>query len=265
MGAPALGGFIYERFGPKAVAGLLELVLVIDLIMRLLIVEPESKVASPIPEIDSALPARTETSPLLESSGTLEDPVNLNQVGVLFRWVPILNCFKESSFAASIFLTTINAGLVGAFNATIPLHGKDVFGFDATGAGLLLLPIAVSRVIAGPVGGRLVDKVGSRKVATIGYGLMTIGLFLFRAISVLPRTAEIALFGVLLTFCGAGLSIVGSGTWVEGMTAARRYTLANPHLFWKDGPYASLQALNMMTFQIGLAVGPLIAGALRQW
>jgi hypothetical protein len=94
---------------------------------------------------------------------------------------------------------------------------------------------------------------------------MGVGLALFPAIELLSRRLQIAAFGGLLALIGIGLAVVASGTWVEGMVAVRRYHLAKPHLFWKGGPYASLQALNMTAFQIGLAVGPLVAGVLRDW
>jgi nitrate/nitrite transporter NarK len=268
MIAPAIGGFIFERFGPMAVIGMLEMILLIDLVLRILIIEPEG--SSNTIEGASVTPNSSEShqdehTPLMGSHSVVESSRETDQVHVIFRWMPILNCFEDPSVVASFMLTIVNAGLIGAFNATIPLHGKDAFGFEATGAGLLLLPIAISRVIASPMGGRLVDRVGCRKVATVGYGLMTFGLSLFPAISFLPRPFEIAIFGVLLALCGTGLAVVGPGTWVESMTSVQRYHAANPHLFWEDGPYASLQALNMMNFQIGLAIGPIIAGGLRDW
>jgi MFS family permease len=268
MGAPALGGFIYDRFGPLAVVGLIEGILAIDLILRLLIAEPGNgeQASDEAPQEEAGA---NETAPLHPTGPRCEMFADASKragsTSTLFSWIPILHCFEDLPFTASVALTTINATLMGAFNATIPLHGKEHFGFDSTGAGLLLLPIAVARVIAGPLGGHLVDRIGSRKVAVAGYLVMSTGLFLVPATMSMSKALAVASLAALLALAGTGLAVVGSACWVEGMCAVRRYHAAHWYLFGDAGPYASLQALNMMTFQLGLAVGPLAAGALRDW
>jgi predicted MFS family arabinose efflux permease len=265
MVAPALGGFIFDRSGPFGVVGFIECILLVDLILRLLMNEPPPAVNTLQSDQPSCVrPFPDDTTPLIEIQ-LGKDKRSREDQNIIFRLAPILNCFEDPSLLISLVFTTINAALVGGFNATIPLHAKDHFGLDATGAGLTLLPIAISRVVAGPIGGRLVDQIGSRKVAVVGYTLLASSLFMFRFISIRSQTFEIIAFAVLLSACGTGMAIVGPATWIEGMTAVRKYHHANTHLFWVAGPYASLQAINNIAFEIGLLIGPLIAGGLREW
>ncbi|UOF89459.1 MFS transporter [Fodinisporobacter ferrooxydans] len=61
----------------------------------------------------------------------------------------------------------ISAVLIG-INAYVPLWIQGVLGYSATGSGLTLTPMSISWTLGAIVGGRLMLKIGSRKVALIG-------------------------------------------------------------------------------------------------
>lgn len=56
----------------------------------------------------------------------------------------------------------------------LPLYLQDLRGLTALDTGLLLLPQGLAIAVAGPIGGRLADKIGPRVVVLFGFVLLTI-------------------------------------------------------------------------------------------
>ena len=69
-------------------------------------------------------------------------------------------------------------GLMGSI-FLIPIFASAFMGLDATGTGLLFIPMSVCMVIAAQLGSRLTGKVRSHIVITFSTGVAAIGLFLF--------------------------------------------------------------------------------------
>jgi hypothetical protein len=63
--------------------------------------------------------------PLTGSQTTASELPEDNQVHIVLRVVPILNCFEDSLFVASILLIHAIAVLMGAFNAMIPTYKRE--------------------------------------------------------------------------------------------------------------------------------------------
>lgn len=55
----------------------------------------------------------------------------------------------------------------------LPLYLQQLRGLTALETGILLLPQGLCIAVAGPIGGRLVDKIGARPVVMFGFGLLT--------------------------------------------------------------------------------------------
>jgi hypothetical protein len=74
------------------------------------------------------------------------------------------------------------------------------------------------------------------------------------------------IYGALLGFCGVGLAGIGAPGMVEAGAVVEKYYKANPEFFGREkgGPYAQLYGLQSMVFSAGLAIGPELAGQLRE-
>lgn len=300
--APLLGGVLYEKTGYAGVFGIGLAVLGVDFIMRLLVIE--KKVArrydaaadtQHVPDLETTAsrgrdsiepgPGREaaaavvaaaanqregggeeggEEEPLLGGKKE-EDPFRLSKdQSALARKVTILPCLANTRLAIAFLVAFVQAVLLGSFDATVPTAARELFGFDPLRAGLLFLPLGATDLVVGPAAGWFVDRYGVKPGAVAGYGYLAPVLVLLR----LPRPGggqdEMLLYGGLLGLCGVGLAVIGAPSLVEAGTVVQRYYEANPDFFGGQGPYAQLYGLNSMVFSLGLAVGPALAGGLKQ-
>lgn len=109
--------------------------------------------------------------------------------------------FKNRMFAFSNLAALIS--YMGIFSVVflLSLYLQFIKGFDPRVVGLILVVQTVFMVIMSPIAGRLSDKIEPRKLATLGMGIITIGLLIFALI-----TAETSLYLIIL-----GLAILGTG------------------------------------------------------
>ncbi|KAK8163284.1 major facilitator superfamily domain-containing protein, partial [Phyllosticta citribraziliensis] len=261
--SPVLGGALYRHTGYTGVFGVSLAVVVVDFVMRLLVIEPKELVKYDVDcsasknvngqprESESPSPSPpTERTPLLPSSNSsnrsLDDSYVLPPESTfLIRHVPILSLLGRSPrLATALFVGFVQALLMGTFDSTLPVAAKELFGFNSLRAGLLFLSLGTFDLIVGPAAGWAVDKLGPRTVAIAGY-------------------TSLPVFCVLLSLCGVGMAIVNAPSLVEAGFVVECYHAANPELFGERGPYAQLYGLNGMVWNAGLAVGPLVAGALK--
>lgn len=291
--SPVLGGILYRETGYTGVFGVSIAIVIVDFIMRLLVIERKvamqyeqqqqqhanSKTSyghdSPSPET-APFPANdtNENTPLLGNHRSTADPryrlssKHTARKSFLARHMPILVLLPNPRLLTSLLVGFIQALLFGTFDSTLPVAAKENWGFNSLRAGLLFLSLGTFDLFIGPLAGWAADRFSPRAVAVVGYAWLTPVLSLFQLLAVPDggsKSHEIALFCVLLSLCGIGIAIVNAPSLVEAGLVVDAYHKANPDLFGKRGPYAQLYGLNSMIWNLGLAVGPLLAGALKTW
>jgi MFS family permease len=269
--APVVGGIVYEKAGSNAVLGLGLGLLVIDFIMRVLVVEKKVAARYGLHELplenepDEGIghdEEADEESPLM---GKKDDGENWKVSKDQPKWVkafPIVYCLRNPRLLCAQAVAFTQAALIGVFDATIPTEAQDLFGFDSLKAGIVFAPLVLPYLFLGPLAGKAVDKYGVKVPTVIGFSYQAIPLVLLR----IPRAGgneEIAKFCVFLALSGLGMAAISSPSIVESSYVVEQYHHANEDFFGMEGPYAQLYAINSMFFCLGLTVGPLIAGALR--
>ncbi|KAH8704434.1 major facilitator superfamily domain-containing protein [Phaeosphaeriaceae sp. PMI808] len=270
--APVLGGILYEKAGYQGVFGVGIGLVVVDFILRLLIIE--KKVAKlyyePIlirPDAGEAGHV-SEESPLLPGTAKAHNYYQLQQPqNRVAQSFPILCLFRDPGFLTAIWVAFVQAFLLGAFDATIPLVGSEQFGFNSLKAGLLFLPLGGADFFFGPVFGWCVDRYGTRIIAIIGFTALVPSLTLLRlstdtSLTEIDKGYRIAFYVGLLVANGIGIAIINSLAIVEAGNIVEKYWRANKDIF-KQAPYAQLYGISSMIFSAGLTFGPLIAGYLR--
>ncbi|KAF2496734.1 MFS general substrate transporter [Lophium mytilinum] len=283
--SPPLGGILYAKTGYAGVFGVGIAILIVDFIMRLLVVEkkvaeryystPSSPFTTPEDDEDSDS-SPTETSPLLGSPTEQQDedfdpsyilPIPSNP---LTRAFPILFCLQSPALLTAFFIGLVQAILLGAFDATVPLVASTRYDFDSLNAGLLIFALAAPELVLGPIFGWAVDRYGTKPTAVLGFAYLVPLLTLLRLPSDLDgqtgigMNGQIALYASLLALNGVGLALINSPSVVEAGTVIEKYWKANPHAFGESGPYAQLYGMNSMIWSGGLTLGPLMAGALKE-
>jgi len=265
--SPILGGIVYEKAGSNAVFGMGFGLLVVDFLMRLVLIE--KKVAARYgKEDDDQQEEEEDDEEADEESPLMGKKVNLEEWRIKKeqpKWVklfPIVFCLKNPRLLTAQVVAFTQATIIAVFDATIPTEAQDLFGFNSLKAGILFAPLVLPYLLLGPLAGRGVDKFGVKFAAVGGFGYLIIPLLLLR----IPHEggkSEIIKFSAFLALSGLGLAFISAPSLVEASYVVENYHKANKDFFGEQGPYAQLYAINSIFFCLGLTVGPLVSGTLR--
>lgn len=151
------------------------------------------------------------------------------------------------------------SSLLTSFDSVLPLFTKNTFGWNATGAGLIFLPIVVP-TFAGPLIGHLSDKQGPRWYATAGFAGCTPFLILLRLVDH-DSLRQKVLLCALLTLIGLFLTLALIPMMAEVTYAVMDKESRRPKGYYGvNGAYAQAYSLFNMAWAAGCMVGPLLAG-----
>ena len=258
--SPAFGGFLYSRHGIGSIMVACLLVLTAAFVSSTFLVETITK-----KRFDPVQSSQTssEADPLLPKPASRHNYILPARHNKIFELAPILRCFCKPSFSVAILLCVLYGAQLAAFDATVPLEARSLFSFESLDSGFLFIPIAFARLVAGPLGGYLVDKFNPRFVAILGYLFLIPVYVSFRFIEPEPRQLEIGLYSLLLSLGGVGTALVASTSIVESSTLVGKYRSANPDIFGDDAPIGSLNGIYLAAFGIGASLGAMSAGSLR--
>lgn len=165
---PMVSGLILEMAGYWFTWSVPVVILVIDVVARLLMVEKGGKEDAGKSAADAE-----ESDPLLGSSREEENGEDDAKTPAANFWRTMLsNSRVMTALLIGIWGPTLNT----SFNATLPLHVLDIFGWGPSRVGLMFSLLALPGLPISPVAGYLRDRIGTRTPATIALGLQ--GVFL---------------------------------------------------------------------------------------
>lgn len=271
--APAMGGILYQKTGYTGVFALASSILVLDVAMRLLLIEKSS--AAEYKDEDEDNNGGIPEPPVEESTSEAnneEDSLLWKQEETykivprqhkLFKAFPMLSCLGNPRLLTTFFLTIVQASILSSFDATIPTVALEYFDVGSLQASLFFVATVVPCMILGPLAGWMVDRYGSKPIALFGYGFLVPALLVLRLVQP-GDTQQMIRYAILLAVCGVGLAFIGPPGLVEGSFIVKRYHQANPGFFGDQGPYAQLYALSSMAFSLGMTIGPIISGIIKQ-
>jgi EmrB/QacA subfamily drug resistance transporter len=145
----------------------------------------------------------------------------------------------RTTWAATALLFLSGASLYGAM-LLLPLYWQELRGADALGAGLLLIPQGVGSLLSRTVASRLLDRVGPRAVALLGFALVAAGTVPFAFAG-----GGTAIWWLLIVLLVRGLGM--------GMAVIPLMTSAFVGLARDEVPHASI--VTRIAQQIGGSVG----------
>jgi MFS family permease len=169
-GGPLVAGMLFDLGGYWVAWSSVLLVVIFDVILRCLMIEPlrsdESIHAKPHEEDterDALLPSAIQSDE--EEDGQI---LECEKTGVHFY----LCLFTNGRFLGGVFSYLCFAILTASFDATLPLHVRDVFGWGSMPSGLLFAVFQGPGVFLSVPVGWLKDRVGTRHPTTIGFALL---------------------------------------------------------------------------------------------
>lgn len=218
--SPLLGGIVYAKAGYMAVFAMALSLIVVDIIMRLIMIEKKS--AAKYKSIEEVTPANgfygtftSEQDASDEQNVGPASPVKRQQEPDKAPLLPgpskdssrkkgkmptILVLLGMPRLLAAIYGIFVNVSILAAFDGVLPLYVKRLFGWNSLNAGLIFLCLAIP-ALTGPLVGKLSDKTGPRWIAVAGCSLTAPPLILLRLVAHDSMEQKILLCG-LLVCCG---------------------------------------------------------------
>ncbi len=158
-----------------------------------------------------------------------------------------LSFFRNARFsAASIALSLTFFGLFG-YIFLLTQYLQFVRGLSPLGAGIRLAPPAVGLAIGAPIAPRIVERIGTKIVVTVGLSVATAALLLLTRTTVLAHDAWLAPSFMLFGF-GMGLTMAPATESIMGSVPRNRAGVGS--------------AVNDTTRQTGGALGVAVLGSL---
>jgi MFS family permease len=158
---------------------------------------------------------------------------------------PILNVslFKSRQVRLVGFIA-FGLGLFQSNIVFLPKLAVDLFGVEPSRASFMLLPVVIATALGSPIGGRLVDRVGSRVIVIGGLLIASVALFLLSLV-----TRDVNFFYVAESCLGFGLA----------MRASLNYIMLN-EVPARDR--ASTQGVLIIFISVGQLAGAALIGAI---
>ncbi|CAI7605314.1 unnamed protein product [Penicillium glandicola] len=262
---PVIAGFLFGIGGYWTAWAGAALFLVVDIIMRLLMVEkPQKHRGTADRSRSGSLCAEehghsSETEPLLNGGRSL----TTDEIG---GWRFYVCLFRQPRFTAGIVCYFVFALFIASFESTIAMHVRYAFDWGVFPVGLLFASIQGPGMILAPLVGVLKDRVGSGVPTTIGF--ISVAPFLwFLGVAgderfpwaTLGNRGKI-IYGVCTTMIGCLMCLLNGVGMMEATGTVDELEESHPGIFGPYGGYSRAVAITNMSWMSGLLVGPILAG-----
>lgn len=320
VNAFAMGGVIA---GPMASGLLLQtvgywgtwtapfVVLIVDIIARLVMIENPNR-TKPLSSGSASSASSTATSPdeggqenralladapdattyqslsnVAEASGQADNQGDLSTSSAFYRTI------LTNKRVVTALLTMIAYGTVlASFEATLPLHVRDVFNWDSSTTGMMFFCLEIPSVFVGPLSGWLRDRVGIRIPATLSLVALAPLMWLLGVPGDghFPWASADASGPAIYTACMLAIGSVapfltGGGvleltceyfppplsffyfskcTADSSTAVVKEYQDQNPNIFGPHGGYSRAYSVTDVAAALSMTAGPIVSGLLRQ-
>ncbi|GKZ34894.1 hypothetical protein AbraIFM66950_005291 [Aspergillus brasiliensis] len=272
---PFIGGVMLSRVGYHSVFVLAIGMIVLDISLRLVMVEPKNAAQW----IQSS--SGGETQGLLneaEAHGTRYDAITANvsagQTSGLDDECPtegmtsrrttsvpgIVRLIFSGKLLVVLLATVVDAIIWSAFDTVLPLYVMKTFGWGSFEIGLCFLPLFAPSFLS-PWIGDAVDRWGAPRVAFIGFLLDFPTLLLFQLVARNTTQDQVLLY-VFLFLAGVASTLQMVSLMTEVNNVTERYEQEFPGIFGHQGGTAQAYGLFNVAWSGGQVLGPLVAGLL---
>ncbi|KAB8271470.1 major facilitator superfamily domain-containing protein [Aspergillus minisclerotigenes] len=267
LSGPAVAGLLLEAAGYWWTWGVVLLVLVLDIVMRLVMLEGP-KYLECHGQVGPNKPSNqaTEYSTLLPDSGMperyAENVANLS----MFRFYKVM--LSQRRVVVGLLCSVIYSAMLASYNTTVPLHVRRAFGWGSSHTGLLFVGLQGPAILLSPLCGWFRDRFGTKLPATIGFVSLAPLVWLLGAADQKQfpwaATEDSSKVTYTLAILGIGCvtNLMSSVGTIEITCAVDDIESKEPGFFGPNGGYSRSYSLSNLSFSSGLLVGPLLSGAL---
>lgn len=257
---PVLGGVIYQEGGHFAVWAMCFGLVGVDLVLRLIMIEP--KALPPATDSENGRSCPSEViglqHPINDVSAASEFPASFHRESSS-DWRPgIFKLLKSPRFSFAVVATICLATAVTSFDGVLPIYVNSLFAFTSTETGLLYLAVAVPAFIQ-PLVGRWIDKHGGRFIGPASFLLSCPAFVCLRFVDQDSTNHKVLLVFILVIIGAlmtagipvymAEVSYVVLDTEKPGSSMrSSKCAFAQAHSLWSAG------------YSIGCTLGPLWGG-----
>lgn len=267
VAGPILGGVVYDHGGYYAVFGMAFGILVVDIILRIALIEKTDAAKWTQRELVEDTTRNVELS-----RDDIEQQSHGGKAHEVTRGLPSwrkhLPATIQLLFFPRIMIAILGsfvmALLLAAFETVLPLFVETEFGFSPTGAGLIFIPLVVPSLLD-PLIGHACDKhprIG-RYIAAAGFLGAVSPLVLLRLVDH-GGTQQVVLLCALLALIGLCVAVTAPPLMIEINSGVEDAEKLYPGLCGKKGGVAQGYGLFICAFAGGTLVGPLLAGFIRE-
>ena len=119
---------------------------------------------------------------------------------------PMLDLRLFSRWVFSIGVSSAFISFLGVSSSRflLPFYLQAALGYSPAQIGLIMIPNAISRIVMGPISGRLSDRYGWKIFTVLGMGLSGIGLFMLAAVTV-TSSLTLVIIAIVVQSSGSGI------------------------------------------------------------
>ncbi|KAL1888703.1 hypothetical protein Sste5346_009409 [Sporothrix stenoceras] len=276
--APLIGGAVYAGSGYYAVYYVAFGLIVLDILLRLLLIEKKiarkwikeedlvADTATDVPAVDEEAAAGTGTAAVPTTSriaSRVTSHVTDNGLPPTppekstFQRICIL--FRSRRLIFALLGCLIDAGIMTAFDTVLPLYVQETFNWSSTAAGLIFFALFIPPLILSPPVGLLADRWGAKWLSLSGFIALVPLLVCLRFVDH-NTTHQKILLGALLSLIGVALTFSNVPLMAEISFTIEAEEERNPGVWGSKGVYGIGYGLFNTAFALGSAGGSLLAG-----
>ena len=137
-----------------------------------------------------------------------------------------LDLFRSKIFSVGVAARSLSFLAGSAVFFLMPFYLIEGLSYQASRAGLILVPGALCMAITGPISGWLSDKVGTRWPAVLGMAMSATGMFIFSGLTI-DSPVGYVIIGTMLTGSGMGTFSSANTSAIMSSMAREKYGIVS--------------------------------------
>ena len=198
---------------------------------------------------------RKDASPSSANSAMQESP---SEEFLSLRHQPIIELLFTPRMQAALLGDFMQSVIITGLESVLPLRIKTIFHYNSKGVALVFLVLSLPS-FAAPLMGYFGDKLGARKLVSIGFAGLSPLLVLLRMVHY-DGPEQVVLLCALLWLIGISLNMILTPLFSDVTYLVDDKAAEQHGIFGQKKAYAQAYALMGVAYASGSLIGPLLGG-----